>query len=385
MHTEEQLHEIREIAKKCFAELGPLELIEPSDLYPLVAVSSDETKKTHFTKNIVLISQELTLLTKPALMPTIHLFGPENFGNFEIIQYHPSIRPISGTGIDKLKEEEDQKIRFLMRSDKETLAQVTDSYKAYLPYLREIFAITRKLSTEDIINLCYDSVFKRQNVSGSHNILDASEALSKIVLTSICRNATRSRYRIHKEERYVPLPDNKYLNEIILKDFDSLECLKDGTVNNITTFLAVYTLNAMGFPCTLEHLCLVLSTRYQHYVEDYEKYINDQYANRAEFNELRKTKPELPHIREAIRREVTAQKKREKVYPVVKRSIDILTKNKLIQKKGKRIVPTADSIKISTTNGFQDVYMPSLETIIECEKGIYAFIVKNLTFLTYCP
>lgn len=365
MHTNEQLQEIHNIAKKCLIELGPLELVEPSDLYPLVAVSSGETKKTRFTKSVVIVSQELTILTKPVLMPTIHLFGPENFGNYEIIKYHPSIRPISGTGIDKLKEEKEQEIRLHMHSDKETLAQVTDSYKKYIPYLEQIFAITRKLSADDIINLCYDLALKRQKASGSHNILDANEALSNIVLTSICRNAIRSmRYRNHNGDRYVPHSDNKYLNEIIIKDLNSIECLKDGTINNIATFLTVYTLNAMGFPCTLEHLCLVLSTRYQHCVEDYDKYLNKKKITRA---------PELPYIREIVVREAIVQEKRKKVYPIIEKSIGILIKNKLIQKQGKRIIPTVDSIKISTANGFEDIYMPSLKTIIGCEREIHAF------------
>jgi hypothetical protein len=205
MYTDEQLQEIRGIAKKCLMNLGPLELAEPSDLYPLVAISSDETKITRFTKSVVLISQELTILTEPALMPTIHLFGPENLGNYEIIRCHPSIRPISGTGIDKLKEQKEQEIKLNVRSDNETLARVMDSYKAYIPYLREIFAIIRKLSTEDIIDICYDSALRRQKAKGSHNILDANEAVSDIVLTSICRNAIRSmRYRNYSEDRYIP-------------------------------------------------------------------------------------------------------------------------------------------------------------------------------------
>jgi hypothetical protein len=71
MYADENLQEIRVIAKKCLMNLGPLELAEPSDLYPLVAISSDETKITRFTKSVVLVSQELTVLTEPALMPPI--------------------------------------------------------------------------------------------------------------------------------------------------------------------------------------------------------------------------------------------------------------------------------------------------------------------------
>jgi hypothetical protein len=374
MYTDEQLQEIRSISKKCLMNLGPLELAEPSDLYPLVAISSDETKITRFTKSVVLISQELTVLTEPALMPTIHLYGPENLGNYEIIRCHPSIRPISGTGIDKLKEQKEQEIKLHIRSDNETLARVMDSYKAYIPYLKDIFAITHKLSTENIIDLCYDSALRREKAKGSHNILDANEAVSDIVLTSICRNAIRSmRYRNYSEDRYIPHSGVKYLSNVIINDCDSIECLKDGCVNNITTFLAVYTLNAMGFPCTLEHLCLALSTRYQHSLEGYNKYIESQYKNKAEYIDLRNRKPEIPHIKEALKKEAIVQEKKSKAYPVVEKSIQSLKKDKLIEKRGKRILPVADALKISTANGFQDIPMPTMETIIQRERKIRSF------------
>lgn len=374
MYADEQLQEIRSIAKKCLMNLGPLELAEPSDLYPLVAISSGETKKTRFTKSVVLVSQELTVLAEPALMPTIHLYGPENLGNYEIIRCHPSIRPISGTGINKLKEQKEQEIKLHIISDNETLARVKDSYQAYIPYLKEIFAITHKLSTENLIDLCYDSTLRRQKAKGSHNILDADEAVSDIVLTSICRNAMRSmRYRNCRVDRYIPHSGIKYLSNVIINDCDSIECLKDGCINNITTFLAVYTLNAMGFPCTLEHLCLALSTRYQHSLEDYNKYIKNQYKNKAEYKDLRNRRPELPHVKEAIRKEAIVQEKKSKAYPIVEKSVQSLKKEKLIEKQGKRILPVADALKISTANGFQDISMPAMETIIRREREIRLF------------
>ncbi len=160
-------------------------------------------------------------------MPTIHLFGPENLGNYEIIRCHPSIRPISGTGIDRLRKQKEQEIKLHVRSDNETLSRVKDSHKAYIPYLKEIFAITHRLSTEDIINLCYDSALRRPKAKGFHNILDASEAVSDIVLTSICRNAIRSMsHRNYSEVRYIPPSGIKYMNNVTIDDCGSIEFLK---------------------------------------------------------------------------------------------------------------------------------------------------------------
>jgi hypothetical protein len=129
----------------------------------------------------------------------------------------------------------------------------------------------------------------------------------------------------------------------------------------------------MGFPCTLEHLCLALSTRYQHSFEDYNKYIESQYKNKAEYKELRDQRPELPHIKEAVKKEAIVQEKKSKAYPVVEKSIQSLKKDKLIEKQGKRILPIVDALKISTANGFQDIPMPTMETIIRRGREIRSF------------
>ena len=103
MYSDKQLQEIRSIAKKCMMELGPLELDDPSDLYPLVRIASNETNVLRFTKSVVLATQEFTISSDPELLPSIHLYGPENLGNNEIIKCHPLIRSPSGKGIEALQ------------------------------------------------------------------------------------------------------------------------------------------------------------------------------------------------------------------------------------------------------------------------------------------
>ena len=98
MYSDKQFQEIRSQAKNCMMELGPLELDDPADLYPLLAIASHESDILRFTKSVVLITQEFNILSTPELLPTIHMYGPENLGNYEIIHCHPVIRPPSGKG-----------------------------------------------------------------------------------------------------------------------------------------------------------------------------------------------------------------------------------------------------------------------------------------------
>lgn len=441
-------------------EFGPLELEDPSDLYPLVRIASNESADLRFTKSVVLVTQEFNIVSKPELLPTIHLYGPENLGNYEIIHCHPVIRPRSGKGIEALQN---PKINLNEKSNFDDIARIRESYKGYLGHLQNAFRITNNFTTDDLINLCYDSVLKRPNINGSHNILEPDEGICDVVLSSICRNALRMmRHKTYKGHRFIPPPNEpKYLNtianpcdqylfcwdkipgsndvqliEFLLRNFHvnwvrmakieksednktinisdgqnylslrldtegakvnlvindgrtdeyiakmengmlniywNIQCLKDGSLNNITTFLAIYSLNVLELPSTIDHICLTLSTRYQHKSEELDKYIIYEYNSLGEYRKLRVSKPTAPHIEKAldIEREVETIKKR--VYQIVEKSLAVLEKNKSIVNEGKKIIPNADSLMVQTKSGLQEIEMPSVETIRKRKNSITKF------------
>lgn len=371
MYYNKQLQEIRSQAKNCMMELGPLELEDPSDLYPLVRLASNESADLRFTKSVVLATQEFNIESKPELLPTIHLYGPENLGNYEIIHCHPVIRPRSGMGIETLQKPE---INLNEKSNFDDIARISESYKEYLVYLQNAFRITNNFTTDDLISLCYDSVLKRPNINGSHNILDSNEAICDVVLSSICRNSLRMmRYKEYKPNRFIPQNESRYLSKIT-NICNDIECLKDGSLNNITTFLAIYSLNVLEFPSTIDHICLTLSTRYQHKVEKLHKYIYiEQKFSKTKYNDLRTRKPELPSIRKALEIEKEVKEVRQKVYNIVGESVDQLKKDNLVISQGKKILPNANSLTIKTNSGFQEIEMPSIETIRKRRKTIQNF------------
>ncbi len=374
MYSDKQLQEIRSNARKCMIELGPIELKDTSDLYPLVAIASNERDILRFTKSVVLVTQEFTISSNPELLPTIHLYGPENLGNYEIIHCHPVIRPPSGIGIDALQNPE---INLNQRSNIDDIVHISELYKEYLVYLRNVFKITNNiLSTEekDLINLCYDSVLKRPNMNGSHNLLTVDESVSDVVLTSICRNALRMmRYKNYKPDRFIPPNEARYLSKII-NPCNNIECLKDGSLNNITTFLAIYSLSALEFPSTMDHICLTLSTRYQHKFEELYRYIYvEKKFNKTEYNDLRARRPELPSIRKALEIEKGVKDVGNKVSKIVEQSVNQLKKDKIVISQGKKILPNADSLTIKTKSGFQEIVMPTIEAIRKRRKSIKNF------------
>lgn len=373
MYSDKQLQEIRSNARKCMIELGPIELKDTSDLYPLVAIASNERDILRFTKSVVLVTQEFTISSNPELLPTIHLYGPENLGNYEIIHYHPVIRPPSGIGIDALQNPE---INLNQRSNIDDIVQISELYKEYLVYLQNVFKITNNILSpeeKDLINLCYDSVLKRPNINGSHNLLTVDESISDVVLTSICRNALRMmRYKNYKPDRFIPPNETRYLSKII-NPCDNIECLKDGSLNNITTFLAIYSLNALELPSTIDHICLTLSTRYQHKFEDFNEHIGKKFNGISEYNDLRLRKPESPDVKKGLELEKKIEGIQKKVYPVVEQSVADLKKDKIIVSQGKKILPNADSLTIKTNSGFQEIVMPTIEAIRKRRKSIKNF------------
>lgn len=371
MYSDKQLQEIRSQAKKCMIEVGPLKLDDPSDLYPLVVMTSNESDALRFTKSVVLITQEFTISSDPEFLPTIHLYGPENLGNNEIIKCHPVIRSPSGKGIETLQKPE---INLNQRSNFEDVARINKSYKEHLVYLKNVFRITNNFSREDLISLCYDSVLKRPNINGRPNILDANEALCDVVLSSICRNALRMmRGKNYKSNGFVPPNEPRYLHNIT-NSCNGIECLKDGSSNNIVTFLGIYSLNALELPSTIEHICLTLSTRYQHKVEEFSNYIEGEYNSISEFNDLRVHRPDLPHIRRALEIEKEVTEIGNKVYQIVGQSVSELKKDKLIvSQSSKKILPNTDSIMVKTNRGFQEIEMPSIDTIRTRRKSIKNF------------
>jgi len=370
MYSDKQLQEIRSHANNCTKKLGPLKLEDPSDLYPLVAIASNESDILRFTKSVVLITQEFNISSSPALLPTIHLYGPENLGNYEIIHCHPVIRPPSGKGMGALQK---PKINLHLTSNIDDISRINGSYKDYLPYFQSIFKITNTIQPDDLISLCYDLVLKRPKIDGSHNLMTIDESICDTVISSICRNALRMmRDKTVTQRRFIPHNETRHLSRIT-NSCNNVECLKDGTLNNITTFLAIYSLNALEFPSTIDHICLTLSTRYQHKFEELNKYIKKEYNSISEYKDLRERLPNSPHVRKAldIEREVETIKKR--VYQIVEQSVDQLKKDKIVVSEGKKFIPNADSLMIQTTNGFQEIEMPSVETIRKRKNSITKF------------
>ncbi|GFO97283.1 hypothetical protein ig2599ANME_1483 [groundwater metagenome] len=341
-----------------------------SDLYPLVRIASNESDTLRFTKSVVLATQEFNIVSNPELLPTIHLYGHENLGNYEIIHCHTVIRSPSGKGIETLQKPE---INLNQRSNFDDIARISESYKEYLVYLQNAFRITNNFTPDDLISLCYDSVLKRPNLNGSHNILDANEALCDVVFSSICRNALRMmRDKKYNPNRFIPPNESRYLSKIT-NSCNDIECLKDGSLNNITTFLAIYSLNVLEFPSTIDHVCLTLSTRYQHKFEEFNKYIKKEYNGINEYRDLLERMPNSPHIRKALDIEKEIENIKKRVYQIVEQSVAVLKKDKLIVSQGKKIVPNADSLIIKTNRGFQEVEMPSMETIRKRRKNIVRF------------
>lgn len=373
MYSDNQLQEIRSIAKKCMMELGPLELDDPSDLYPLVRIASNEINILRFTKSVLLATQEFTISSDPELLPTIHLYGPENLGNNEIIKCHPIIRSPGGKGIDALQN---PKINLNQRSNFDDIVRINESYKEYLVYLQNVFKITNSILSpeeKDLINLCYDSVLKRPNMNGSHNLLTMEESVSDVVLTSICRNALRMmRYKNYKPDRFIPPNETRYLSKII-NPCSNIECLKDGSLNNITTFLAIYSLNALELPSTIDHICLTLSTRYQHKFEDFHEHIGKKFNGISEYNDLRLRMPGSPDVRKGLELEKEIEGIKKKVYPVVEQSVADLKKDEIIISPSKKILPNADSLTIKINSGFQEIEMPTIEAIRKRRKSIKNF------------
>lgn len=373
MYFDRQLQEIRNHARNCLKELGPLELTDPSDLYPLIAITSNESDILRFTKSVVLATHEFTITSEPELLSTIHLYGPENLGNHEIIYGHPVIRPPSGKGIEALHS---PKINLNQMSNIDDIVRINENYREYLFYFQNVFKITNNiLSAEekDLINLCYDSVLKRQHINGSHNLLNAEESVSNIVLTSICRNSLRMmRYKKYKPDRFIQPCETKYLNKII-NPCNDIECLKDGSINNITTFLAIYSLNVLEFPCTIDHISLTLSTRYQHKYNNFNEYIIKKFNDISEYHDLRLRKPETPDVKKAIALEKEMALIKTKVIPIIEQSIADLKKDKIVISHGKKILPNANSLLIRTNIGFQEINMPSVETIRKRRKSIKNF------------
>ncbi len=63
----------------------------------------------------------------------------------------------------------------------------------------------------------------------------SNEALCDVGLSSICRNAIRMiRDKNYKPDRFIPPNETRYLSKII-NPCSNIECLKDGSLNNITT------------------------------------------------------------------------------------------------------------------------------------------------------
>ena len=177
----------------------------------------------------------------------------------------------------------------------------------------------------------------------------------------------------YKPNRFIPPNKTRYLSKIT-NSCNNIECLKDGSLNNITTFLAIYSLNVLEFPSTIDHICLILSTRYQHKFNELYNYIyTEEKFSKTEYDDLHANRPELPSIRKAVEIEKEVEDVRNKVYDVVEQSVNQLKKDNLVVTQGKKILPNADSLMIKTNSGLKEIEMPSIETIRKRGKSIQNF------------
>ncbi len=132
--------------------------------------------------------------------------------------------------------------------------------------------------------------------------------------------------------------------------------------------MAIYSLNVLEFPSTIDHICLILSTRYQHKFEDFHEHIGKKFNGISEYKDLRLRKPESPDVRKGLELEKEIEGIKKKVYPVVEKSVADLKKDKVIVSQGKKILPKADTLTIKTNGGFHEIVMPSIETIRKRKK-----------------
>jgi len=225
-------------------------------------------------------------------IPTIHKFGPECVGNYEICKGR-KYEDIENSKLNMFKIlgnvaniDNGGIIDFESISDegRDRLRETVSRYKKYESHVSDIVSkIIDFGDNEDRINLAYNLCLGRDEYDPSRRIL-GMEAFSEIVINSICRNFSRARAKgvipkksdldSYKALAIIERIKNSGDTPIEIKDiYNSAEVkedLKYGSKNNIVKYLAIYFLNLMGFKTgtsknKIENLCCLLSPYYIDY------------------------------------------------------------------------------------------------------------------------
>ncbi len=226
---------------------------------------------TIMAKSVIIASKTFNIETPSTspILPTIHLYGPELIGDKEILSCNSSLKRAGGDMIDSV-----QPYKHVIPTDNRAIVRIREKYDSYLDPLDGMFEYILG-SSRDMIDLTYDVVFERPYFTGSHNIMTPEEATKDIVWNTLCRNMLRvKRTLTRRGKRNFEIPDNT-VNFSISNHGGNIECLKDGTKNDMVIFQGIYLMNAMGLPTGNskdgpgEYLYRLLSCRY---FKDFEKY-----------------------------------------------------------------------------------------------------------------
>ncbi len=83
--------------------------------------------------------------------------------------------------------------------------------------------------------------------------------------------------------------------------------------------------------------------------------------------------PNSQHVRKALDIEREVETIQKSVYQIVEQSVGQLKKDKIVDSEGKKILPNADSLMIQTKSGFQEIEIPSVETMMKHKNSITKF------------
>ncbi len=318
---------------------------------------NSDIPKTILAKSVIIASNVFNIETPSTspILPTIHLYGPELIGDKEILSYSSSLKRAGGDMIDSV-----QPYKHVIPTDNRAIARIQKKYDSYLDPLEGILGhILGSLS--DMIDLTYDVVFERPYFTGSHNIMTPEEATKDIVWNTLCRNMLRvKRTLTMRGKRNFDLPDNT-VNFSISNHGGNIECLKDGTKNDMVIFQGIYLMNAMGMPTGNskdgpgEYLYRLLSCRY---FKDFEEYYkkkkeldddkrglrrgNFSYSDFSKYDRILKNKEEATVS--IVRDKANVTKKRVKL--VVDPSLQNLIQCGAVYKKGNTFLVKGSHVNI---------------------------------------
>lgn len=247
-----------------------------------------------------------------------------------------------------------QPYKHVIPTNNRAIATIREKYDSYLDPLDGMFEYILG-SSRDMIDLTYDVVFERPYFTESHNIMTPEEAMKNIVWNTLCRNMLRvKRTLTMRGKRNFDLPDNT-VNFSISNHGGGIECLKDGTRNDMVIFQGIYLMNAMGLPTGNskdgqgEYLYRLLSCRY---FKDFEEYY--------------KKKKELDNDKRGLRRGNFS-------------FIDFSKYDRILKNKGEAVSRTRGKAD-TTKKRVRLVVDPSLQNLIQCgavyKKG-NTFLVKG--------